>query len=112
MPQSNEHRRHPRVSFEAPARLSTPAGDWETHIADISLQGILLEKPEDWPEDFHFDDCHIDVPLNADTHIRMDARVRRITPDGHIGLEWNSLDVESLGHLRRLLELNLGEEIR
>lgn len=112
MPASEDHRRFPRVTFDAPARLATPTGAWDTHIADISLQGILLEQPKGWPEEPDFTDCHIDVPLNADTHIRMDARIIRVTADGHIALEWHSLDVESLGHLRRLLELNLGGELQ
>lgn len=110
--QEQNRRQHPRVTFEVPARLSTPAGEWETNIADISLQGILLEQPEGWPAELDFDECHIDVPLSRDAHIRMNARIRRITPDGHIGLEWHSLDVDSLAHLRRLLELNLGDEVQ
>ena len=103
-----ERRRFHRVLFDAAARLVTPREVHDTRVVDLSLRGVLVQRPADWrpkPEEGVLVDILLD---HHGSHIRMHAEVAHIEPD-HVGLHCRHIDVESAGHLRRLVELNLGD---
>jgi len=53
--------------------------------------------------------CTFDLTLSDnETHITMSVRVAHVNGD-RAGFLWERIDAESLTHLRRLLELNLGD---
>lgn len=53
--------------------------------------------------------CTFDLTLSDnETHIAMSVRVAHVNGD-RAGFHWERIDAESLTHLRRLLELNLGD---
>lgn len=101
-------RKFRRVAFKAPAQVTTPEGRWATRILDISLKGVLIEQPKNWPAASVNGACHIDLPLDDEETIRLDGRITR-QGNGHLGFQWTDIDATSLSHLRRLLELNLGD---
>ncbi len=82
---------------------------WESSLLDISLKGVLITKPENWSDnnggDFKLS-IHID---NSELEINMDIHLVH-TENNHIGFQCDSIDLDSITNLRRLVELNLGDE--
>lgn len=104
---AGERRRYHRVVFRATVALKTPERQWFVRIFDLSLKGMLLEEPADWPPETQA--CAVELPLGDEHRIRLSGRlVRRV--GGLMGFEWAEIDLDSLIDLRRLLELNLGDE--
>jgi hypothetical protein len=113
MPRDNhERRRFNRVLFDAPAQVVTPRALHSATVVDLSLNGILLRRPEDWhavPGEGVIVDLGLDGVAAIDgPRIRLHAEVAHIEPEV-VGLRCRHIDIESLGHLRRLIELNLGD---
>ena len=109
-----ERRQHARIAFRTRARLRT--GDWqsEAEVLDISLKGALLRllTESGASPDIRLEagaDCQLEVPLDDTSGtIRMDARVAHFG-DGLLGVVCQLIDIDSATHLRRLVELNLGD---
>ena len=77
-------------------------------MLDLSLKGALVTLPENATVPAGMP-CQLTVPL-AETgdHISMTAGVAHV--DGnHAGLLCRSIDLDSVTHLRRLIELQLGD---
>jgi hypothetical protein len=104
-----EHRRFTRIPFQASVVLSLGQRRWESQLIDISLKGALVTRPADWnakPGDRVNMEVRMEV---AEVMIDMSTQVAHIEAD-HVGLRCEHIDVESISHLRRLVELNLGDE--
>lgn len=41
-----ERRHFKRIMYQAPATLHQADGSWQTDVRDLSLQGILITRPE------------------------------------------------------------------
>lgn len=103
-----QRRRFSRVRFNARAELQLGEEFLPCEVDDLSLKGALLElsAPRRIPAGatcallLHLDD--------ALATIRMEAELAHQEGD-HLGLRCRSIDIDSLTHLRRLLELNLGD---
>lgn len=81
--------------------------EWSCNLLDISLKGMLVEPPPDLELDIS-KPCAVALFLGDDTAISARVRITR-SKNETWGLEWLNIDVESLRHLRRLLELNLND---
>jgi len=106
--QNSERRRFHRVLFDSPARIKDKGVEFITTLLDLSLNGALLIRPDDWKTE---SGAIVDLTILLDdkeTRIRMQASVAHLAPDT-LGLRCESIDMESIGHLRRLVELNLGD---
>lgn len=104
-----EKRQFTRIAFDASARLMRDENDWPTHLLDISLKGALIEQPAG--TDLNQGD-HITLYLllsDEETEITMQGHVAH-KESGHLGIVCDHLDVESASHLRRIVELNTGNE--
>ena len=105
----NEQRRFSRIPFQARVRLSGARGDAETDLLDLSLKGALVRRPEGWIPAIgeHF---RLQLQLDADQEamIGMDVEVAH-EEDDQIGFRCHHIDLDSITHLRRLIELNLGD---
>lgn len=103
----NEKRRFSRIPFDANVLLSKDGKEWRSKLLDISLKGVLIETPKKWDavtgERFHLEVIFAD----SGSLISGDIAVAH-SENEHIGFEIIQIDVESVGHLRRLVELNLG----
>ena len=103
-----ERRHFTRVLFNAPALLTSGHGTFDVLVLDFSLKGALVQVPTGLTLPSGAP-CQLMVPLAAtDTHIAMSAEVAHVNGQ-HLGLECCSLDLDSVTHLRRLIELQLGD---
>ncbi|MGB5854017.1 MAG: PilZ domain-containing protein [Oceanisphaera sp.] len=105
-----ERRVFTRIGFSSPAWLVGADGhQYHTEVQDISLHGALVSVTEPWSAQ---NGDIIELRLSLDGHdqnIMMRTQQRYHQP-GFIGLECQQLDINSASHLRRLVELNLGDE--
>lgn len=109
MDQSSERRRFWRAAFNAPVKLANDQASVDATLDDISLQGALLEAPAGWSGKVG-DHCRVTLRLGGDerTAIAMWGRITHV--DGRkVGLLCESIDLDSITHLRRLVELNAGD---
>ena len=103
----HERRHFVRVSFDAPALLTTARGAFSVHVVDVSLKGALLTAPSVAELSIGMP-CQLTIPLaETGTHIAMSAEVAHLQ-EGATGLQCRSIDLDSVTHLRRLIELQLG----
>lgn len=97
-----------RIPFDSAVRIVMDSKHWDSTLLDISLKGALVQRPEGWDaaED---DSCILEITLGEDLIIRMETRVAH-TQNDQIGFRCEHIDLESITHLRRLVELNTGDE--
>ncbi|NWE68581.1 PilZ domain-containing protein [Pseudomonas gingeri] len=101
-------RRFKRIAFDAVTTLSQGATVWSAQLVDLSLKGLLVRRPGNWHEGAH-GTFLIDIRLGKDAHVEMDARLVH-DDHGQLGFKCLHIGLESIQHLRRLIELNLGDE--
>lgn len=106
-----ERRVFTRIGFSTPAWLVGADGQqYHTEVQDISLHGALASVTEPWlAQNGDIIELRLSLDANHDQNIIMQAQ-QRYHQTGFIGLECQRLDINSAGHLRRLVELNLGDE--
>ncbi|KGM06660.1 hypothetical protein LP43_1884 [Methylophaga thiooxydans] len=107
---TEERRRFSRIPFDAMAHINTEDGDLYVNcqVLDVSLKGLLIEKPGQWQAEM-YQPCHIDLLLQqGEIVIEMNTHVAHIDADT-IGFECEQIDLDSITHLKRLVELNLGD---
>ena len=105
---TDDNRRFTRIPFDAQVQLTSADGSWDCELIDISLKGVLVEKPDNWAGEIE-DTSMIELDLSgSDASIRMDVVVAHVG-DNHIGLRCEHIDLDSITHLRRLVELNVGD---
>ncbi|MCH8538340.1 MAG: PilZ domain-containing protein [Alkalimonas sp.] len=103
-----EHRRFSRISFPGPARLNTQGQHYDTELLDISLNGALVRCPAAWPQDSTSVTLHLPL-AETEAEIVMTASVVHQN-EQQLGLHCEAIDLESISHLKRLVQLNLGNE--
>ncbi|MCP4285871.1 MAG: PilZ domain-containing protein [Gammaproteobacteria bacterium] len=106
--QNSERRRFQRVLFDSPARIADKGIEFITTLVDVSLNGALLIRPDDWMTEKGGIVSLTILLDDKETRIRMQTTVAH-KEDDTLGLQCESIDMESIAHLRRLVELNLGD---
>jgi len=104
-------RRYTRILHDSRARIIGTSQDWQCRLIDISLNGVLLERPTDW-QGSPADRFALEIELDgADDSLalRMEVAVVAHIEDACIGFKCLDIDIDSISHLKRLLELNLGD---
>ena len=107
MRQHDERRRFQRIEFDAPAELRQGNRRWPAKLIDLSLKGLLVERPRNWDADLTQDFDAI-IHLDRYTHVQMQVELRHEEPS-RLGFVCLFIDVESMTHLHRLVELNLAD---
>lgn len=105
---SNERRNFSRIHFKHQATLTAAAGSRQVEVHDISLKGVLVTAPAGW----HIKvgaPCSIELPLDGSVKVCMEGTLVHIEHDC-FGIRCDRIDLDSISHLRRLVELNLGDE--
>lgn len=105
---SQERRLFNRVAFNASAIFWADKRQIECEIIDLSLKGALLQLLD--KVDVEIDSTYqLDIPLgNSDQLISMELEL--VHQQGRqLGLVCTHIDLDSITHLRRLVELNLGD---
>ena len=105
---ANERRRFQRVAFDAPTVITQGERQWSAALQDISLKGLLIGTPRDWngDPDLPFEAL---IELGNEARVKMEVVLTRTQPQS-LGFVCRHIDLESISHLRRLIELNLGDE--
>ncbi|AGE27489.1 PilZ domain-containing protein [Pseudomonas poae] len=105
---ASDRRRFRRIAFDARTELQQNGQEWPVQLVDLSLKGLLIQRPTPWLGN-GADPFDVDIHLDAETDVRMQVR---LTHDDHgqLGFVCEHIDLDSISHLRRLIELNLGDE--
>jgi hypothetical protein len=104
-----ERRRFSRIIYRAPALMTQGSVRVATTIQDLSLHGILL-LAIDTPELNLQQPVNIEFPLpESDITITLVAQIISISGDV-IRVKIVNINIESIIHLRRLVELNVGDD--
>ncbi len=100
----SERRSYQRIPFAAEVLMQCGNQEWSCNLLDISLKGMLVEPPENI--DIHLGNpCGMALFLGEGVSIHARVNIKH-TSNGNWGLKWLQIDVNSLQHLRRLIELN------
>lgn len=105
---ANERRRFHRFAFDAPTEITQNARRWEVELHDVSLKGLLVKRPPDWNGDPN-QPFEALLELGGGAQVKMEVVLTR-TQDDLLGFVCRHIDLDSISHLRRLVELNLGDE--
>ena len=109
----SEKRKFSRILFTGQCslnkKISGEIKTWKTELLDISLKGALVYKPESW----HFQEK---TPLQL--HLYLEGSDIVLKSDGiichqdekRLGIKFLTLSLETISHLKRLIQLNLADE--
>ena len=103
-----DRRRFKRIEFDARTELRQGEYTWPVKLIDLSLKGLLIERPVPWLGNPR-QDFFVDIHLSDDTHIAMDIELTH-EDKGQLGFVCRYISLESIASLRRVIELNLGDE--
>lgn len=105
----DNRRKFNRVPFQCDCQIRCAEQVWSGELLDISLRGALFQLSETTSLEFG-DNCYLDISL-ADGGIHLQFESELAHKEGALhGFRFLSENLETLTHLRRLLELNLGED--
>lgn len=106
-----EQRRHfSRIPFQTQCRLLSldNSQSWHGEVIDLSLHGVLIQVPATLSVS-RGNELIVELNLNDnELLLTMQARVAHVH-DGIAGFECKHIDIDSMSHLRRILELNMGD---
>ncbi|BAN36396.1 hypothetical protein SCD_n02595 [Sulfuricella denitrificans skB26] len=107
---ADKDKRHfSRIPFDATVQLQMGRGTHPAHLLDIALKGALVEllQPE---AALRGKACQLTLDLGMDGEVIVMEGVVAHQEGQNVGIECRHIDVDSLTRLRRLVELNLGDE--
>ncbi len=109
----SERRRFSRINFSGQCILqdgiTNLSEQWQAKLVDISLKGALVTRPAKWD---HQNDWGVTLHLQLEgSDINLDiAGVICHQSDDLLGMRFLSLSIESICHLKRLVQLNIADE--
>ncbi|MDR6579893.1 MULTISPECIES: PilZ domain-containing protein [Pseudomonas] len=106
--QASDRRRFRRIAFDAKTKLQQNGHEWPVQLVDLSLKGLLAQRPEDWKGNIKLP-FTVDIRLDPEAHIKMQVQLTH-EANGQLGFVCTNIDLDSIKHLRRLIELNLGDQ--
>ena len=105
---TEERRRFQRITFDATCEVRGANTSWPVQLVDISFQGALTDNIED--ADLNIGD-QLDLVINLADDVVIDMPVvLKHKLKSYLGFQAQSMDIDSMSHLRRLVELNLGDQ--
>jgi hypothetical protein len=105
---ANERRRFHRIAFDAPTEIVQGERRCAVELHDVSLKGLLIKRPNGWNGDPN-QPFEANIQLADDTRVLMEVVLTRTQSD-LLGFVCRHIDLDSISHLRRLVELNLGDD--
>ena len=98
-----------RIPFKVDAVLGVGAERHACTLVDISLKGALVERVQPWAFPLGTP-CTLSIQLAGDdAAIDMSGVVAHVA-QSRLGMRCTEIDLDSMTRLRRLVELNLGDE--
>ncbi|MCL1112396.1 MULTISPECIES: PilZ domain-containing protein [Shewanella] len=104
----DDRRKFSRILFAASAHIEQTQQTWRTKILDLSLNGALVELPAGYTGQINTQVTLAFVLPDSDIELQMQAAIVHKTPE-HLGLKCVHIDLDSITHLRRIIELNMGD---
>lgn len=108
----SERRKFSRVVFSGDCSLSEEiAGEIEiseTELLDISLNGALVLRPKEW-HDEPGALINLNLTLSGSDIILEISGIICHQEEGLLGIKFLTLSLESISHLKRLIQLNLAD---
>lgn len=105
----DERRRFSRITFHRPATFRAGGTVTTVGVLDVSLKGVLLEVPAALAAE-PGDHCSLTIHLDAgEAVIQLDGEVAHHR-GMKLGVRCTAIDLDSVGHLRRVVELSLADE--
>ena len=104
-----ERRRFSRIVYRTPAIVVQGEQTINASISDLSLHGLLITS--DQANELNLDK-QINVEfalLGSDITIQLSGNIVEIN-NNMIRLSIDHIDIESIGYLKRLVELNVGDD--
>jgi hypothetical protein len=109
MPHADERRHFSRIVFHRPAELDARGERASCEVLDVSLKGALVEAPA-WFGAGVGGPCTLTIRLDAgEVTIRMEGEIAH-REGRQVGVRCREIDLDSIAHLRRLVELNVGDD--
>ncbi|MGX1924170.1 PilZ domain-containing protein [Vibrio sp. NH-7] len=104
-----ERRRFSRIVYRAPAVLKQAMNAVEASISDLSLHGLLISSEQAALLNANEQiDVEFSLP-GSDVTIQLVGNIVGVN-NNMIRLSIDHIDIESIGHLKRLIELNVGDD--
>lgn len=104
---SDNRRNFSRVQFKSTAFVNVEGNRNQVELLDISLKGALVSCDADMNVQKE-DNCSFELRL-SDSDIMMTISAQVVYKrEASLGLKFDNIDLESMIHLRRLVELNVG----
>jgi hypothetical protein len=101
-----QRRAFTHIFFDAEAVVIQGDHIWPVHLVDISLRGVLIKI---LPGQMLRDADQLDVSIHLGGGIEICMSVHIFSQQGdHVRLACDHIDIDSMTHLRRLVELNVG----
>ena len=108
---SDERRHFSRIPFQSSCYLIFGEHRFRGLLTDISLRGALITSNEKLPVQ-NREQCQFELTLSS-TRIMMTCEADLVyCQNDQFGVKFGNVDLESMIHLRRLVELNTGDSGR
>lgn len=102
-----EKRQFSRIAFDAPVTIRSGDNIWKSKLIDVSLKGALIAKPKNWDKS---ENTNFELSFQlGDSEIVMEVKLVHYKVE-RIGFQCVHIDIDSASNLRRLVELNIGNE--
>jgi len=105
--QQDERRQFSRILFNAECTLHQNDMEWPTEVLDVSLKGLLVQKPDHITIDAE-QSCEATIKLTGSENVIIMSLDFSHQDEHTLGFRCKYIDIDSMTHLKRLVELNLG----
>ena len=105
---TDDKRHFSRILFDARCTLHQGDSEWRVELLDVSLRGILINCTDLSNADLEKPFESIISLSDAGESIIMSLQLVH-QESTHLGFECQYIDLDSITHLKRLVELNLGD---
>lgn len=102
-----ERRQFSRIGFEANVIIAQQQHEYPAKLVDISLNGVLVATPPRYQVRTDMP-CTLSINLANDVVITMQVTLVHSSTT-LLGFHCTSIDMDSIAHLRRLIEINLDD---
>lgn len=103
----DERRQFSRILFNAECTLHQNDMEWPTEVLDVSLKGLLVQKPDHITIDAE-QSCEATIKLAGSENVIIMSLDFSHQDEHTLGFRCKYIDIDSMTHLKRLVELNLG----
>jgi hypothetical protein len=109
----SEKRRFSRINFAGKCSLNEDISGtmkvWQTNVLDISLKGALVARPDFWNYKEN-SPVQLNLELEGSDIVLECSGVICHQEDKQLGIKFLTFDLETISHLKRLIQLNLADE--